>query len=120
LASCHSNEKQAATAPLIEQPNATDSAETASKALAYSAINEPAATAHDFPTWYKNNQDNVNAIGFIDNDKAVDSTKFYSVNLSATGEYLSALNKSGFVSRAYLDDWRNYFRRQADTLRAHP
>ena len=111
LASCHSNE---------EQPNATDSAATAPKAPAYSAINEPAATAYNFLTWYKKNQDNVNAIGFIDNDEAVDSTKFYSVNLPATEEYLSALNKSGFVSKAYLDDWRKYFRQQADSLRAHP
>lgn len=76
----------------------------------------PDETVRKFLSWYVTNHDRLPG-DFVENVLSQDSTKFYSVNIAGTEKWLTAVQRSGYFSKVYLQDWRNYFQQYADTLR---
>lgn len=82
---------------------------------------ESVKTVIGFLNWYKKNYAVVNQIILVNNcGEDFDSTKFYSVNFNATEKYLKLLNSSGFISEIYLQEWRDYFKKQDEYLKKNP
>jgi hypothetical protein len=103
----------AATAcqPAAERPPAAAPAAVAGRA-------QPSQAVVGFLNWYKQHLLTAGSINFIDN--AQDTSKAYAVNLAKAEAYLAGLKKSSYLSDAYLDGQRRYFRRMGDSLRVHP
>lgn len=77
-----------------------------------SITDQPAKTVIDFIKWYDNNMSSLNRIELVNNnsDTIYDSTSLYRINFTNTELFLAEIKKSGFVSDAYLDFMRNYFK----------
>lgn len=75
------------------------------------AVNGPEDIPFKFLIWYKANKDKLRAFEMVNNagEESFDSTKFYAVNFQETEKYLSAVEKSGFVSSIFIENWRKYF-----------
>ncbi len=96
-------------------------APTASQATPAPEKNDPARTAVAFLKWYRDHLSELNRIRLVNQPgSGGDSTQVYSVNHAGTEAYLAALERSGYVSRRYLDAWREYFRQGDQSFRADP
>jgi hypothetical protein len=112
LTSCNSgttNKKESATAVKPET-------------VGLSVEQQPAKTIIDFLTWYRENRDRLGKIKLVNNvdKKESASSKFYSVNLKNTEVYLMEIQKSTFVSDAYINDQRQYFKKCSQQLKETP
>lgn len=106
-----------ASTPETAAPEATPSA--AASTATPDTSSAPAQTVRRFVKWYVRNTESLPG-DFLLNADGQDSTKFYAVNFPGTEQWLTAVQQSGTVSAAYLNEWRAYFRRYDDTLRLHP
>ncbi|MEP7264045.1 MAG: hypothetical protein ABI772_06095 [Bacteroidota bacterium] len=77
-----------------------------------SITDQPAKTVVDFIKWYSNNMSRLNKIEIVNNsfDSIFDSTGLYSINFTNGELFLAELKKSGFISDAYVEFMRNYFK----------
>jgi hypothetical protein len=74
-----------------------------------------------FLSWYLKRADSINSPQMVNNFGAeYDSTKFYSVNFVETEKYLAKLQKSGFISQHYLNNWRSYFKEADENFKKNP
>lgn len=114
-AACHPKE------PAAEQAAAPAPTPPAQTAPAHPQGPEVQA-AIGYYRWYARNGERLNKIQLVDGGSTSpsDTSNFYAVDFKGTERYLAELRKSGYVSPAYLADWRAYFRRQNDSLRLHP
>ncbi|RZL99662.1 MAG: hypothetical protein EOO88_59395, partial [Pedobacter sp.] len=93
---------------------------TAAKTAATTA---PAQAVINFLQWYGEEGNNVMSIPLVTSyddavdslNNVIDSTKFYTVNFNGTEQYLKKLYSSGYVSEAYLNSQRKYFK-EADNF----
>jgi hypothetical protein len=77
----------------------------------------PELAVKDYLHWYAAHHDEFNA-NFITG--GLDSTSFYAVDVTAANDWLARLGQSKHFSAAYVQGWRDYIGRYADTLRRHP
>lgn len=112
LTSCNSgttDKKESATAVKAET-------------VGLSVEQQPAKTIIDFLTWYRENRDRLGKIQLVNNADDMESSpsKFYSVNFNNTEVYLMEIKKSTFVSDAYINDQRQYFKECSQQLKENP
>ena len=81
---------------------------------------QPAGTILNFLRWYRSNVTELKKIELVKHSSNPDSAKYYVVNDEGTEKFLGALQQSGFVTDAYLNRWRAYFRKCNDNLRKTP
>jgi tetratricopeptide (TPR) repeat protein len=73
---------------------------------------KPEVVVFKFFKWYFDNK--INELELTNwNDP---NMKFYRVNFSATEKYLQKLQTTGFVSKTYIENWRNYFKRRDEAF----
>ncbi len=81
----------------------------------------PGRAAVAFLKWYRDHLSELNRITLVNQPgSGGDTTQPYSVNHAGTEAYLAALARSGYVSKRYLDAWRQYFRQCDQSFRADP
>ena len=82
----------------------------------------PTSTVTEFLKWYRTNYEKLMQITMVDGGiyQRPDSTKNYSVNFTGTEEYLTQLKSTGFISDQYVDEWRAYFKKADDDMKASP
>lgn len=83
------------------------------------AANSPEKTVRKYLNWYSAHYDKL-PTNFITTVGGKDTLGYYAVDLQVTENWLTAVRNSGFLSDAYLQNWRTYFKQYADTLRLHP
>lgn len=66
---------------------------------------EALQTVTNFLTWYNENYNEANSFILVNQDSA-----YYSVNFEQTEKYLDYLKSSGYVTDAYLNNFRTYFK----------
>jgi hypothetical protein len=81
---------------------------------------QPAGTILNFLRWYRSNKNELNKIELVSHSANPDSSKYYVVNFEGTEQYLSQLQKSGFVSDKYISKWRTYFEKINEELKNTP
>lgn len=101
----------------------TDKKESASavkaETVGLSVEQQPAKTIIDFLIWYRENRDRLGKIQLVNNADGMGSSpsKHYSVNFKNTEVYLMEIQKSTFVSEAYINDQRQYFKKCSQQLK---
>jgi hypothetical protein len=83
---------------------------------------KPETVAIEFLKWYRDHQE-LARIHMVNNMYQDDPTfkpgNDYSINFDSTEYYLDKFRQSGYVSDAYINYWRNYFKKVGDDLKAH-
>lgn len=77
---------------------------------------EALQTVTDFLGWYSTNYNQANSFGLVNQGDSV----FYSVNFEEAEKYLAYLKSSGFVSDAYLNNFRTYFKESDEVFKKDP
>src|SRR5438128_5853685 len=80
---------------------------------------QPASTILDFLKWYRSNVTQLKKIEMVSHSGSHNSGP-YTVNFKGTEAYLDALQKSGFVSDKYVDNWREYFEKCDANFKKNP
>ena len=80
------------------------------------------AVVVDFLKWYKENHDSVtNENGkLVSYDTINNPPNPVTVNWPECNAWLKKIQESGFVSDKYIEQWSNYFKEQAKSLKANP
>jgi len=81
---------------------------------------QPAGTILNFLRWYRANAPQLKQIQLVSHSANPDSSQYYVINEAGTEQYLAAMQKSGFVSNSYLNEWRAYFKKCDEELRKTP
>jgi len=75
-------------------------------------MDTPEVIVYKLFKWYFDNK--INELELTNwNDP---NMKFYRVNFTATEKYLQKLETTSFVSKTYIENWRNYFKKCDETL----
>jgi len=77
---------------------------------------EVVQTVQDFLGWYEANYQHANSFGLVNQGDSI----VYSINFKETEKYLAYLKTSGFVSDAFLENFRTYFREADAVLKKDP
>lgn len=81
---------------------------------------QPANTILKFLQWYRGIMKRIKQIEMVTKSTDEQSAGMYAVNLEATEQYLTELQKSGFISDKYIDTWRTYFTQCNEYLKENP
>jgi hypothetical protein len=77
---------------------------------------DPLLTVKDFLTWYGVHYKDVNSFALVNQGNGIT----YSVNFEETEKFLKVLKESGFVSDAYLQNFRIYFKEADAAFKKDP
>jgi hypothetical protein len=77
---------------------------------------DPLQTVKDFLNWYGVHYKEATSFGFVNQGNGVN----YSVNFTETEKFLSYMKSSGFVSEAYLSNFRKYFKEAEEDFKKDP
>src|SRR5687767_3694522 len=77
---------------------------------------DPLQTVKDFLNWYGIQYKEANSFRLVNQG----SGENYSVNFEETEKFLTYMKSSGFVSEAYLNDFRSYFKDAEQTFKKDP
>lgn len=82
------------------------------------AASNPEKTVREYLHWYTANHNKL-PTNFVEKVGGQDTTGYYAVNFQVTENWLTAVRKSGLLSKTYLQHWRSYFKQYADTMHLH-
>ncbi len=99
---------------VVIQVSQTDS----SQKVTYEA-NTPKKTVFNFLKWYRFNNERINHISFI-KGIGLDTITFYRIDFTQVNVFISEFQKSGFVSSAYINYLKAYFKKAEEDLVNHP